>query len=80
MKEFIENVQRMVTENEFQAAAKEAILDIAREGSYEDVERVLDDVIINTQNALNRAFMEKIYKMLSSKYMTKRLIAQYSLS
>jgi len=78
MKQFIENVKRLQTENEFQDAIKTAVLDIAKEKGYEEVESVLDSGILYAPDPLNRGFVEKIYKMLSRHYMTKRLIAKYS--
>jgi len=80
MQKFIEKLQNLVAENEAQDATKQAIIDIAHDRGAVEAEKVLESAIVNTQNPLDRLFYEKMFKMLDSSVVTKRLIAEYSIN
>ena len=80
MKKFIKKLENLYAETEMQDAIKQAILDIARESTLFDVENLLSDALSKGLAPDDERFVEKIYKILDSSVVTKRLTVEYGLN
>ena len=80
MKKFISELRLLYAETEVQEAIKLAILSIVQVSSPMEVENLLSDALSKNLAPDDRAYVEKIYKILDKSVVTKKLMIQFGLN